>query len=56
MQVVETSIELNAAMETVENILNEEDGKHFLEILRKYKQTKKIDEYTLLKLRYYLEN
>ena len=56
MQIVEMSHELNFAINTMENLLNSNDGDFVLETIRKYKQKKNLDSYTLMELRHRLNN
>ncbi len=54
MQIMDISKDLSYAIDLVEEILNGNDGDVFLESIKKYKQTKELDNHTLLKVRNYL--
>ena len=54
MQTLEMSKDLGFAVEAIEEALNCGDGQCFIDLIRKYKQTKEVDESSLLKLRKYL--
>lgn len=56
MSVVDISHELELAMNSIESLLNAKDGDFILEAIRKYKQNKNIDIYTLMELRHRLRN
>jgi len=51
---VDVSKDLSFAIEVVEEVLNSKEGDAFLHSIREFKQTKKIDDSTLLKFRKYL--
>ena len=50
MQTVEVSKDLSFAIDAVEEMLNSKDGDVFLHSIRRYKQTREIDNSTLLRL------
>ena len=54
MQTVDVSKDLSFAIDVVEEILNSKDGDAFLHTIRKYKQSREIDNNSLLRLRNYL--
>lgn len=43
--------DLNSAINAVEEILNSKDGESFIGSIRKYKQTKEIDNVALMQLK-----
>ena len=54
MQTVDVSKDLSFAIDAVEEILNSKDGDSFLHTIRRFKQSREIDDSTLLRLRKYL--
>lgn len=48
------SQDLSFAIDVVEEILNSKDGEGFLHSIRKFKQSREVDDSTLLRLRKYL--
>jgi hypothetical protein len=54
MQAVDVSKDLSFVINVVEEVLNSKDGDAFLHSIRKYKQTREVDDNTLLKIRNYL--
>ena len=56
MQAVEISQELEYVINVLEKLLNGKDDEFILEVLKKYKQDKSLDTYTLLELRHRLNS
>ena len=54
METVSVSKELELALNSVEKLLNDNDGEFILELIRKFKQDKNLDFYTLQELRHRL--
>ena len=51
---INVSKDLTSAIDIVEEILNSKDGEAFIDSLKKYKQTKEIDDEALLQIKKYL--
>jgi len=54
MQTIEMSKDLGYAVDVIEEALNCHDGQCVIDLIRKYKQTREVDESALLTLRKYL--
>lgn len=54
MQTMDVSKDLSFAIDAVEEILNSKDGNAFLNTIKEFKQSREIDDSTLLRLRKYL--
>jgi hypothetical protein len=54
MHTADYTKDLGFAIDAVEEILNSKDGESFLSAIRQYKETREIDNNTLLRLKNYL--
>lgn len=51
MQVIDISGELKGAINSIEDLLNSEDGDKILEAIKRYKASKNLDNYTFKQIK-----
>jgi len=54
MQAIDVSKDLGYAIDVIEEVLNSKDGESFIHDIRRFKQTREINNSALLRLRKYL--
>lgn len=56
MSSVMNSSELDSAMDIIEKLVNGKNGEFVIEMIRKYKKNKFIDNYSMLELNHYRDS
>lgn len=51
MQTIDISCELKGAINSIEHMLNGEDGERILETIRRYKYSKNLDNYSIKQIK-----
>lgn len=54
MQTIDVSKDLGYAIDVIEEVLNGKDGESFLNEIKRFKQTREINDSALLRLKQYL--